>query len=116
MTLEDAALGDLVGEGLGSVGLPVRGLVSEVVVRRLPAAYPIYRRGYERHFAQLDGWLDGIENLLSFGRQGLFAHDNTHHALFMANAAVDCLRDDGSFDREAWRRYRAIFETHVVED
>jgi protoporphyrinogen oxidase len=115
-TLEHAALGDLVGDGLAAVGLPVRGQVSEVVVRRLPAAYPIYRRGYEAHFERLDRWLDGIENLLSFGRQGLFAHDNTHHALSMANAAVDCLKDDGSFDREAWGRYRAIFETHVVED
>ncbi len=90
--------------------------MSEVVVRRLPAAYPIYRRGYEIPFERLDSWLHGIENLLTFGRQGLFAHDNTHHALSMANAAVDCLKDDGSFDREAWRRYRAIFETHVVED
>ncbi len=88
----------------------------EVAVRRLPAAYPIYRRGYEQHFERLDGWIDGIDHLLTFGRQGLFAHDNTHHALFMANAAVECLRDDGGFDRAAWGRYREVFEGHVVED
>ena len=36
-----------------------------------------------------------------FGRQGLFAHDNTHHALAMAYAAVDCLREDGTFDKNS---------------
>ena len=56
-----------------------------------------------------------MPRLLSYGRQGLFAHDNTHHALAMAYAAADCLRD-GDFDRARWREYRAAFETHVVED
>jgi hypothetical protein len=64
----------------------------------------------------VDGWLAGIEGLLSFGRQGLFAHDNTHHTLAMAHAAVGCLRDDGTLDQDEWARHRRIFETHVVED
>ena len=112
---EDGALGELVATGLVTAGLPAVEPI-EVHSRRLPAAYPIYRRGYEQHFAKLDGWLDDIPNLLSFGRQGLFAHDNTHHALFMAFAANDCLRDDGSLDERAWQDYRRVFETHVVED
>jgi hypothetical protein len=56
--------------------------------------------------------LDGV---LSFGRQGLYAHDNTHHALFMAGAAVECMKN-GNVDRQAWQRYRQLFERHVVED
>ena len=59
---------------------------------------------------------EGLEGLLSFGRQGLFAHDNTHHALFMAYSAVNCLDDQGRFDRARWQDYRQIFKTHVVED
>ena len=77
-------------------------------VRRLPAAYPIYRTGYEQHFSRVDDWIDGLDRVLSFGRQGLYAHDNTHHALFMAQAAVECL-GDGDFDRDAWERYRRVF-------
>jgi protoporphyrinogen oxidase len=111
----DADLGGMVREGLARTGLPVDCPVLEVAVRRLPAAYPIYRIGYEAHFQRLDGWVGGLEGVLSFGRQGLFAHDNTHHALFMAKAAVDCL-GTGTFDHAAWARYRAIFDTHVVED
>src|SRR5262249_18247370 len=52
-------------------------------------------------------------NVLSYGRQGLFAHDNTHHALAMAYAAVDSLGPAG-FDRTRWAAHRRVFETHVV--
>jgi hypothetical protein len=63
----------------------------------------------------LDRWIDSVPDFLSYGRQGLFAHDNTHHALFMAYSAVDCLVD-GRFDEDRWNEYREIFATHVVED
>jgi len=114
-TLGDADLGKLVADGLARTGLPIRCPVLDVAVRRLPAAYPIYRRGYEEHFARLDDWINGLDGVISFGRQGLYAHDNTHHALFMADAAVKCLQN-GAFDRVAWSRYRQVFESHVVED
>ena len=53
---------------------------------------------------------------MTFGRQGLFAHDNTHHALAMAYALDGCLGSDGSLDRKAWTACRRDFEKHVVED
>jgi len=94
----------------------VRVPVRQVATRRLGQAYPIYTTGYEEHFDAMDKWVSGIQGLLTFGRQGLFAHDNTHHALYMAYAAVECFGDDGNFDWEMWREFRHIFETHVVED
>jgi protoporphyrinogen oxidase len=114
--MSDAALGELVKRDLVTAGVPISCDLVEVVTRRLPAAYPIYHTGYEVHFACVDEHLAGINGLISFGRQGLFAHDNTHHALFMANSAVACLNDEGVFDAEAWAEYRTVFETHVVED
>jgi protoporphyrinogen oxidase len=86
-----------------------------VQVRKLRQAYPVYRTGYERWFRVLDDWVEGIPRLLSYGRQGLFAHDNTHHALAMAYAAADCL-DGDRFDATRWAEHRQVFETHVVED
>ena len=74
-------------------------------MRRLPAAYPIYRIGYEENFDRVDRWVSGLPGVLSFGRQGLYAHDNTHHALFMAQAAVDCLKT-GRFDEVALQEWR----------
>lgn len=52
----------------------------------------------------------------SQGRQGLRAHDNTHHALYMAYCAVACLQENRGFDRQRWPAFRRVFETHVVDD
>ncbi|HLH44923.1 MAG TPA: FAD-dependent oxidoreductase [Bryobacteraceae bacterium] len=112
----DAELASIVRDALEAADLPLRCAVLSVASRRLPHAYPIYKRGYREHFARIEQWLAEIGGLVSFGRQGLFAHDNTHHALAMAYALDDCLRQDGSFDRELWKQYRARFEEHVVED
>jgi protoporphyrinogen oxidase len=114
--LTDDDLGRLVGNALEAAALPLRAPVKEVVVRRLRHAYPIYSRGYEAHLDVIDGYLDRFTNLLTFGRQGLFAHDNTHHTLFMAYAAAECLGADGQFDRIRWYDYRRVFASHVVED
>jgi protoporphyrinogen oxidase len=112
---DDAALGELVATTLQRAGLPAAE-VRSVTTRRLPHAYPVYRVGYERHLGVLDEWAGSRERLLTFGRQGLFVHDNSHHALAMAWAAVDALDDDGRVDPAAWRAARARFATHVVED
>jgi len=114
--MSDPDLGDLLRGWLEQAGLPVRAKVLRVTTRKLRQAYPIYRRGFEDHFAKVDHWLGEIEGLLSFGRQGLFVHDNTHHAFYMARAAADCLQPDGRFDNSLWAQYREVFETHVVED
>ena len=109
-------LSQLLLNALSSSGLPVRSRVLEVAVRRLPQAYPLYTRDYREHFDRVDGWLNGIDGILTFGRQGLFAHDNTHHALAMAYAASECLDDSGALDRARWQQHRSAFQRHVVED
>lgn len=113
--LDDSALGEVVAEDLARVGLPLPRRPLSVLTRRLRHAYPIYFRGYEAPLARIECWIETLPSLTSFGRQGAFAHDNTHHALFMARCAVECLSADG-FDRAKWARYREIFATHVVED
>lgn len=112
----DAQLKNLVKTALEQCGLPIRSEISEVVTKRLPFAYPIYTSGYEKYFRAQDEWAGNLERVLTFGRQGLFAHDNTHHALAMAYAAVDCLDSAGDFDKARWGEYRQEFARHVVED
>ena len=114
--LDDDELGRRLCGWLGDVGLPVTAKVRATHTRRLSAAYPVYDRGFEPNFETLDRYFAGVTGLLTYGRQGLFAHDNTHHALAMAHAAVDCQQVDGSFDTVKWAGYRKVFETHVVED
>ncbi len=114
--MKDEELGKLVCDSLAEAGIPIRARVLQVVTQRLPQAYPIYPQGYEQHFDLLDDWLNRQPGLLTFGRQGLFAHDNTHHALFMAYAAANCLDASQGFDYNRWHEYRQIFKSHVVED
>lgn len=112
---DDAELGDVVVDTLRAAGLDVPEVV-EVAVRRLPGVYPVYPVGFEAHFEALDEWVTGHSRLLSFGRQGLFVHDNAHHALAMGWAAAAALHPGGAFDDAAWQRARQRFREHVVED
>jgi protoporphyrinogen oxidase len=114
--MSDQDLAELVKQDLATAGIPVRVSIVSVATRRLPQAYPIYMRGYQANFEKLDGWLARQWGITSLGRQGLFAHDNTHHTLAMAYAAERCLRDDGSFDSMRWLEHRSEFTSHVVED
>ncbi len=114
--LTDDDLGARLCGWLHDVGLPVTAKVRRTLTRRLAFAYPVYDRNFESALDRMVDWVDGVRGLLTFGRQGLFAHDNTHHALAMAHAAVDCLGGDGNFDDAKWQQYRRVFETHVVED
>lgn len=114
--MSDGELGQRLCQWLAQTGLPVTAPVRRVVTRRLKQAYPVYRLGYEVDFATMDQWLGELEGLLTFGRQGLFAHDNTHHALYMAYAAVECFAPSGHFDGDLWHEFRRLFEAHVVED
>ena len=70
----------------------------------------------ESAFGTIDGWLNDMPGLLTVGRLGLLAHDNTHHALRMGLDAARCVRADGTIDREAWAGRREAFRAHVVED
>lgn len=113
--MDDAGLGRQVADDLARAGIPLPAPPVAVHTRRLRQAYPIYTRGYEGPFGTLDHWAESLPRLLTYGRQGLFAHDNTHHALYMARAAVDCLEPAG-FNEDKWTEYRKVFATHVVED
>jgi protoporphyrinogen oxidase len=100
---------------LARAGLP-EAIPVHAEVRRVRHAYPVYRAGYEAAFERLDAWASETDGLLTFGRQGLFAHDNTHHALAMGVAAAGALRADGTLDVSRWTSARAAFREHVVED
>ena len=78
--------------------------------------YPVYRLGFEHQRQMIDDHLDQYPNLAVVGRQALFAHDNTHHALLMGKAVVDALGDDARIDRDRWHAARRAFADHVVED
>jgi protoporphyrinogen oxidase len=114
-TAAPEALAELVVAPFPALGLPAVEPAA-VEVRRVPSAYPVYHRGYEADLATVGEWADALPGLLSFGRHGLFAHDNSHHALAEGWAAADALDGEGRLDRRRWADARAAFAGHVVED
>ena len=97
------------------MGLPEPRPVS-VESRRLPRVYPVYGPGFADDLAALEQWAVGLGGLVTFGRQGLFTPDNTHHALAMGWAAADALGPDGTLAADRWARARDGFRSFVVED
>ena len=114
--MSDEELGKHFVSWLADVNLPVDVPVKTCKTRRLSHAYPVYDLDYEKNFNTVDKWLLNLDGLLVFGRQGLFAHDNTHHAIAMAYGAADCLDDVGQIDLDKWAKYREEFAKHTVED
>ena len=111
----DWELAERTAESLRECGAPDPRAVHCQTVR-IPRAYPVYELGYQTHLRRMERWLAGRPRLLSFGRQGLFAHDNTHHAMAMAWAAAESATADGGFDEQRWESARRDFAGHVVED
>ncbi len=105
---DDETLALLVQDGLAAAGLPPvrRPAGAEVVVRRMPRFYPVYRQGYLDRLAGIEAWADRLAHVASFGRLGLFVHHNSHQAMRVAYDAVDCLNPDGSLDHARWEAAR----------
>jgi protoporphyrinogen oxidase len=114
-SMSNEQLGELFRESIAAARLPDPGPFRRIETRRLPQAYPIYKRDFFEHFEAIDRWLEQVPGVLTFGRQGLFVHDNTHHALRMAYAAAECY-SGGRFDGDRWKHWRTEFASHVVED
>jgi protoporphyrinogen oxidase len=114
-TAEPDALAARLVDQLATVGLPpVRPVAAEV--RRVPRLYPIYRPGYDRSLATIEAWVDSLPGVVTFGRQGLFVADNTHHVLAMGRDLAAATRPDGTLDAPSWATARARFRHFVVED
>jgi protoporphyrinogen oxidase len=111
----DADLAARLAAELAATGLPGPVPV-QVESRRLPRVYPVYGPGFTDDLGRLEAWAAGLGGLITFGRQGLFTPDNTHHALAMGWAAADALGRDGTLDAERWLVARDGFRSFVVED
>ncbi len=112
---DDEKLKRRVVDDLEKAGIPARDII-RVFSKRVPSVYPVYRIGYPDHLATVENYLGKIENLITFGRQGLFTHDNIHHTMMMADRAATCFDRDGQWNRQRWDTFSEEFAAYVVED
>jgi protoporphyrinogen oxidase len=94
---DDEAVAMATGE-LARIGLVHPDRVVEGVKVRVPRAYPMYDSGYGEALAVLRAYLDGFENLSTFGRNGLHRYNNQDHSMWTAILAALNATDGTSYD------------------
>jgi protoporphyrinogen oxidase len=109
----DDELAELVRDCVRETGLPTLNM-DWVQVKRVRNVYPIYHRGYREQLSVLEDWVENLPHITTFGRQGLFTPDNTHHSMVMGYEAADAL-GSGDFDHEHWKQAKERFSNHIVE-
>ena len=114
-SLDDDGILKLVLDDLAKTDLPELE-VAGFVVKRMRNIYPVYDHAFSRNLSTVEEFLTRYSRMVSYGRQGLFVHDNTHHTMEMGVAAADCLSADLHWDTEKWADYRELFSSHVVVD
>jgi protoporphyrinogen oxidase len=98
---------------LERVGL-AEGEVLATHARRVAAAYPLYRKGFQALRNRALEALGEVEGLYPVGRGALFVHDNVHHAC-AAGLAVGRAVAEGVGAR-AWRSQQTPFLKAQIED
>ena len=90
-TKSDDDLVALATQELEQLGLASADKVKFGFAVRVNKAYPIYDAAYCERVDTIKGWLDGIDNLVQVGRNGLHRYNNSDHSMLTAMRAVDNL-------------------------
>jgi protoporphyrinogen oxidase len=88
---EDEALVQLGMRELEELGLARREQLEFGFVERVPKAYPMYDADYADRVHAIRSWLDGLDNFIQVGRNGLHRYNNSDHSMLTAMRAVDNL-------------------------
>src|SRR5262249_3089048 len=78
----------LAAAGPGRIGLVDPKLVVDGTRVRVPKAYPMYDSGYRDAVGVLRDYVNGFENLQTFGRNGLHRYNNQDHSMWTAILAT----------------------------
>jgi protoporphyrinogen oxidase/predicted dehydrogenase len=107
---------ELAKSELGRIGLIDPDKVFDGVKVLVPNAYPMYDQNYEDAVEIIRGWLEGFENLQTFGRNGLHRYNNQDHSMWTAILATLNLLDRSSYDVWSVNTEEAYLEEGEVVD
>jgi protoporphyrinogen oxidase len=89
--MDDDKLVELGMRELEELGLARREQLQFGFVERVPKAYPMYDAQYAERVGTIRSWLDGLDNFIQVGRNGLHRYNNSDHSMLTAMRAVDNL-------------------------
>ncbi len=87
--MNDADLQDTAERDLVSVGLVEQGRIRGSFVKRIPYAYPVYDLEYESHLKPIQGYVHGLEGIITTGRQGNFRYNNMDQSVEMGRSVAE---------------------------
>jgi protoporphyrinogen oxidase len=89
--MDDDKLVELGMRELEQLDLARRDQLEFGFVERVPKAYPMYDAEYSERVSTIRSWLDGLDNYIQVGRNGLHRYNNSDHSMLTAMRAVDNL-------------------------
>jgi protoporphyrinogen oxidase len=89
--MDDQKLVELGMRELEQLSLARRDQFEFGFVTRVPKAYPMYDAEYSDRVHMIRSWLDGLDNFVQVGRNGLHRYNNSDHSMLTAMRAVDNL-------------------------
>ena len=98
--MEDEALKRFAIAEVAKIGILEPEAVRDGHVVRVPKTYPAYFGTYDR-FDTLRSWVDGFDNLILVGRNGMHKYNNQDHSMLTAMTAVDAIAATGRVDKAA---------------
>ena len=110
----DSLIAKQVAGDLERAGIVRKKDIQKVLVKRLSNIYPLYDMNYAENLNTLLDYLDGIDNLVSNGRSGLFNYNNMDHCIDMGLVAAEHVMSGGT--GTDWRRARKRFSEYRIVD
>jgi len=95
--MPDKDLRDLATREVEQIGLARAEDVAQAYIVRMPKAYPVYDREYQKHVDVIRKWVGGLENLQPVGRNGMHRYNNQDHSMMTALLAARNI-DGGHYD------------------
>jgi protoporphyrinogen oxidase len=98
---------------LETIGLaPAQAVVDGTVIRQ-PMAYPVYDADYQRLLDIIRGWMGGLENLQTVGRNGLHRYNNQDHSMLTGMLAARNILGESNdlWEVNVERSYHEEFQT-----
>ena len=80
-SMGDEELIELGAREAHEIGLFDTSEVVDGIVVRMPKAYPVYDGDYLKHVHVIRGWLSGLDNLSTVGRNGQHRYNNQDHSM-----------------------------------
>jgi protoporphyrinogen oxidase len=115
-TMPDDDLVALATRELEQLGLAAADKVKFGFAVRVNKAYPMYDAEYGERVDAIRGWLEGIDNLVQVGRNGLHRYNNSDHSMLTAMRAVDNILLGTRHDIWAVNAESVYHEEHVDDE